>query len=148
LKRKPSAPREGKAPSQRQLRVGEALRHILADYLERTAFDDPRLKGRVITVSEVRVSPDLTNATAFVMPLGGEGLDEVVAGLNAASGLMRRQVAQRVDLRVAPRLTFAADHAFDRANRVDDLLRRPRVLRDLEAEPGDDWKDEDYEPTP
>lgn len=120
--------------SQRQLRVGEALRHALAATFERDLLDDPALAGRSVTVSEVRVSADLSNATAFVTPLGGEALEETVAALNRASGFLRRQIAAAVELRVVPRLSFQADHSFDQAQSIDRVLRRPRVRQDLPAE--------------
>ncbi|GAB5468823.1 MAG: 30S ribosome-binding factor RbfA [Rhodospirillales bacterium] len=116
------------------MRVGEALRHALAALLERDLLDDPALAGRSVTVSEVRVSPDLGNATAFVTPLGGEALEETVAALNRASGFLRHQLAGEVDLRVMPRLSFQPDRSFDEASAIDRLLRRPRVRQDLPAD--------------
>ncbi len=82
-------------------------------------------------MSEVRVSPDLSNATAFVTPLGGEALDDTVAALNRASGFLRRHLAGAVDLRVMPRLFFQADRSFDQADSIERALRRPRVRQDL-----------------
>ncbi|MEO1194204.1 MAG: 30S ribosome-binding factor RbfA [Pseudomonadota bacterium] len=128
--------------SQRQLRVGEELRHCLAALLERDLLDDPALAGRSVTVSEVRVSPDLSNATAFVTPLGGEALEETVSALNRAAGFLRRQLAGEIDLRVMPRLSFQADRSFDEAGAIERLLRRPRVRQDLagEEEPAETGK--------
>lgn len=135
MKGRQAAQRAGAgARSQRQLRVGEELRHALAAILERDLLDDPALAGRPITVSEVRVSADLANATAFVTPLGGEGLEAVVAGLNRASGFLRRELAAEVELRIMPRLSFQPDRSFDEASSIERLLRRPRVRRDLFAE--------------
>ncbi len=131
----------GAGRSQRQLRVGEALRHALAALLERDLLDDPALAGRSVTVSEVRVSADLSNATAFVTPLGGEGLEETVAALNRASGFLRRHLSGEVELRIMPRLSFQPDRSFDQASSIDRLLRRPRVRQDLHPE-GDDKGDE------
>jgi ribosome-binding factor A len=109
-------------PSQRQLRVGEAIRHALADLLERGVLRDPRLAGVSVTVSEVRSSPDLRNATAFVAPLGGGDSDAVVAALSRATPFLRRQIARRVRLRYVPDLRFVADPTFDRASRIEALL--------------------------
>ncbi len=134
--------RPGRGRSQRQLRVGEALRHALVSILDRDLLDDPALAGRSLTVSEVRVSPDLSNATAFVTPLGGEALEETVAALNRASGFLRRQLAGEVELRALPRLSFQADRSFDQAQSIDRLLRRPRVRQDLHAAAAEE-RDED-----
>lgn len=124
-----------KGPSQRQLRVGEELRHALARILARGELRDPALAELTLTVTEVRTSPDLKFATAFVVPLGGACLDQAVAALNRATGYFRAQLAREVDLRYLPRLTFAADRSFDEADRIEAILRRPRVRRDL-AGPG------------
>jgi ribosome-binding factor A len=125
------------APSQRQLRVGEELRHVLADILTRGVVRDPEVDGVSITVTEVRVSPDLRNATAMVIPLGGADMDRVVAALRRASAFLRHEVARNVTLRYIPALTFEPDRSFDAAARVDALLRRPAVARDL-TEEGED----------
>jgi ribosome-binding factor A len=129
--------------SQRQLRVGEELRHRLAALFEREIFADPHLTGQSITVTEVRVSPDLANATAFVTPLGGRDMDEVVRALNRAAGYLRHLVAQDLELRLAPRLSFEADRSFDAASRVEEILRHPKVAQDLTQETaGDDTGDD------
>jgi ribosome-binding factor A len=138
--RKSRGPATGER-SQRQLRVGEELRHRLAAIFERETFADPHLSGQTITVTEVRVSPDLANATAFVTPLGGREMDEVVRALNRASGYLRHLVAQDLDLRIAPRLAFEADRSFDAASRVEEILRHPKVAQDLKAD--EDPKDSD-----
>ena len=129
--------------SQRQLRVGEELRHRLAALFERETFADPALAGQTITVTEVRVSPDLANATAFVTPLGGRDMEAVVRALNHAAGYLRHLVAQELDLRVAPRLAFEADRSFDAASRVEAILRHPKVAQDLTPDlaPGDEADD-------
>ena len=137
-----------KAPSQRQLRVGEELRHIIASIIERGDIRDPDLAGRAITVTEVRVSPDLKNATVFVVPLGGGEVDVVVKGLKRARSFIRHEVARQVDLRVVPDLFFEADTSFDEASKIDALLRSPEVRRDLGANDtgvarGDDFEGED-----
>lgn len=126
-------PRGQKPPTQRQLRVGEELRHIIANIIERGEIRDPDLAGRAITVTEVRISPDLKNATVFVVPLGGGEVDKVVKGLKRARAFIRHEVARQVDLRVAPDLFFEADTSFDEASRIDALLRSPQVSRDLGA---------------
>lgn len=111
-----------KGPSQRQLRAGELVRHALTDILTREEFDDPGLRGRSITISEVRVSPDLKHATAFCAPLGGEDLADVVAGLNRASRFLRGRLGKEVDLRNTPTLRFLGDDSFDEGQRMDRLL--------------------------
>jgi ribosome-binding factor A len=118
-------------PNQRQLRVGEALRHALVEIFAADRLHDPELIGRSITVSEVRVSPDLTNATVFVAPLGGGDGAALARALNRASPFLRGELAREVDLRVAPRVTFEPDTTFDYAERIDRLLHAPEVARDL-----------------
>jgi len=130
--------RHGKASSHRQLRVGEELRHALSRILARGELRDPALADLNLTVTEVEVSPDLKNATAYVVPLGGSGLDAAVGALNRAGGFFRSRIAQEVALRHAPRVAFAPDRSFDEASRVDDILQRPRVRRDLGGESADD----------
>lgn len=120
-----------KPPSQRQLRVGEELRHAIANILERGDIRDPDLAGRAITVTEVRVSPDLRNATVFVVPLGGGEVSPILQGLRRARPFLRHAIAQAVELRVVPDLAFEADTSFDQASRIDALLRSPEVRRDL-----------------
>ncbi|NQW00742.1 MAG: 30S ribosome-binding factor RbfA [Rhodospirillales bacterium] len=136
--------REAKAPSQRQLRVGEEIRHALAWALERGEVRDPAVIDVPVTVTEVRISPDLKNATAFVMPLGGgdaEAVQAVVDGLNRASAFLRRMVISRVQLRAVPRLSFIPDLSFDQASEIDALFRTDNVARDLGA--SDDVEDDD-----
>jgi ribosome-binding factor A len=126
-----------KGPSQRQLRVGEELRHALAMILERAELRDPVLIKTQITVTEVRLSPDLKNATCFVTPLGGGDVDtikEVIAALERAKKYLRHEVVQRVNLRYAPTLHFVHDVTFDNASHIDELLHQPEVARDLHAD--------------
>jgi ribosome-binding factor A len=123
--------------SQRQLRVGEELRHVLARILARGELRDPALADQTLTVTEVRVSPDLKNATAFVVPLGGRGLEDSVAALNRAAHFLRGQVGREMTLRHVPRLEFLADRSFDEATRVENILSRPSVRRDLPEPPED-----------
>lgn len=121
-------------PGQRQLRVGEELRHALAHILERDEVRDPALSGRPITVTEVRISPDLRQATVFVVPLGGGRENEVLAALARARGFLRRRIADSVRLRYVPDLTFRIDQSFDEAERIARALRDPAVARDLGAD--------------
>lgn len=114
----------------RPLRVGEEMRHALARIFEH-GLHDPALAGVGLTVTEVRVSPDLKNATAYVVPLGGARVAEVMEGLKRAEGYLRRELAQVVKLRYAPALHFALDTSFEHASQIDALLRRPEVARDL-----------------
>lgn len=120
-----------KAPSQRQLRVGEELRHIIANIIERGDIRDPDLQGRAITVTEVRISPDLKNATVFVVPLGGGDCTPILTGLKRAKPFLRHEIARQVDLRAVPNLSFEPDVSFDEASKIDALLRSPAVRRDL-----------------
>lgn len=126
-------PRGLKPPSQRQLRVGEELRHAIANVIERGEFRDPDLVGRGITVTEVRVSPDLHNATIFITPLGGGDPTTVLSGLKRAKAFLRHEIARAVKLRIVPELWFQPDTTFDEANRIDMLLRSPEVRRDVEG---------------
>lgn len=119
--------------SQRQLRVGEELRHALSAVLARGELRDPHLADVSLTVTEVRVSPDLKSATAFVVPLGGADLDPIIAALNHAASFLRGQLGHEVELRHTPRLSFQADHSFDEAARINAILHHPRVMHDIEA---------------
>jgi len=124
--------------SQRQLRVGEELRHALARLLRPGELRDPALREANITVTEVRVSPDLKNATAFVMPLAGANTAEIMAGLKRSAVFLKGRMARMVELRQVPNLVFAVDTAFDGAARIAALLARPEVERDLQPQPEDD----------
>ncbi len=139
--RKSSSTESARAPSQRQLRVGEEIRHALSEAFMRADFRDPDLQGLNVTVAEVRVSPDLQNATAFVMPLGGGDVTKVVAGLNRAAAYVRSQVASRMQLRRAPRIDFKADLSFERAEAINRLLHRPDVAADLKTPDDEDPAD-------
>lgn len=138
--------RFGGPPSQRQLRIGEELRHALSHILQREELRDPDLAGRSITVTEVRVSPDLKAATAFVLPLGGTDSDRTVGALRRASGYLRGCVAREVVLKYVPRLNFETDESFDKAARIQQLLREPDIAADLgdaQAGPADSSAGED-----
>ena len=123
-----------KGPSQRMLRVGELVRHALADVLQRGEVMDPVLETHVITVPEVRMTPDLKLATAYVMPLGGKDSDKVLKALEANRKQLRMMVVKRLELKSAPDLRFRIDDSFDRGAHIDELLRSPEVARDLEKD--------------
>lgn len=125
-----------KQPTQRQLRVGEELRHALVSIFERQELRDPVLRGISITVSEVRLGKDLRSAIVFVSPLGGDDAHEVVSALSRASGFLRGAVAKRVQLRYMPTLRFEHDQSFDEATHIDEIFRRPAVARDLTSKGG------------
>jgi ribosome-binding factor A len=111
-------------PGQRQLRVGEEIRHVLAELFLRGGLHDPALADRTITVSEVRMSQDLTHATIFVLPLGGEDVEAVLEGLERATPFIRGEIGRKVRLRLTPTLAFREDKGFDHAERIDRLLKR------------------------
>jgi ribosome-binding factor A len=116
---------------QRRLRVGEELRHVLSKIFRQGECRDPALHDASIAVTEVRLSPDLRNATVFVMPLGGANATEIVAGLKRSTAFLKRLIAREVTLRYAPNLIFELDISFDQADRIATLLARPEVERDL-----------------
>jgi len=119
------------APTQRQLRVAEEIRHVLAGVFARGGFRDPDLAGEHVTVTEVRIGPDLKHATVFVARLGRTDIDALLPALRRAAPYLRREVSHAVRLRHAPDLHFQPDHALDEASRIDRLLRLPEVSRDL-----------------
>ena len=132
------------APTQRQLRVGEEIRHSIAWALERGEVRDHAIVGVAITVTEVRISPDLKNATVFATPLGGGDQKLVTAvtdGLNRAVPFFRRMIAKQLELRVVPRLKFIPDVSFDKASEIDALMRRADIARDLSPKTEDLGKD-------
>jgi ribosome-binding factor A len=131
-------------PSQRQQRVAELVRHALAEVLSRGDIQDDVLTRHVITIPEVRMSPDLKLATAYVMPLGGRDEDAVLKALDKNKKVLRQEVARRVNLKFAPDLRFLRDESFDEAARIDALLRSERVARDT-AKPGADASDDNDE---
>ena len=135
MPRKPS-PTAG--PSQRQQRVAELVRHALAEVLSRGDIQDPVLASHVVTVPEVRMSPDLRLATAYVMPLGGRDEKPVLQALARHRKVLRQEVARRVNLKFAPDLRFMRDETFDEASRVDALLRSEKVRRDLQTASDDE----------
>ncbi|GJE25973.1 30S ribosome-binding factor RbfA [Methylobacterium organophilum] len=126
-------------PSQRQQRVAELVRHALAEVLQRGDLQDPVIASHVITIPEVRMSPDLKLATAYVMPLGGQDETPVIQALERNKRVLRQEVARRVNLKYAPELRFRRDETFDEAARIDALLRSDKVQRDLDhPEAGDE----------
>ncbi len=124
--------------SQRQLRVGETVRHAVAEILAHGNVHDPDLEGLIITVPEVKMSPDLKLATVYVMPLGGRDTDKVITALARNKKFLRGEVAHRVNLKFAPDLRFRVDDRFDEAERIEKLLRTPEVQRDLAPDSDDD----------
>jgi ribosome-binding factor A len=124
---------KSKAPSQRQLRVGEEIRHVLAEVFRHQHSGNELLDRTSITVTEVRISPDLMNATVFVIPLGGQHLPEVLEALKERAWYFRREVAHKLTTRVVPRLVFKADLTFDEAQRIEVLLNSPKVKKDIES---------------
>ena len=124
---------DGVGPSQRQLRVGELIRRTLSDVLMRGDIHDPELNRLSITVGEVRASSDLTLATAFVLPLGGEGQDEVIKLLARNKGELRRIIGRELSLKFAPDLRFRLDESFDRMDETRRLLAQDDVRRDIEG---------------
>jgi ribosome-binding factor A len=123
-----------KGPSQRQLRVAEEIRHVLSGILERGDFRNPELAEARITITEVRIGPDLKRATAFFSRLGRSDADALVPALTLAAPYLRGQVAKALRLRVAPDLTFTPDHALDYAMKIEELMHRPEIARDLEKD--------------
>jgi ribosome-binding factor A len=118
-------------PSQRMLRVGELVRHALAALFQRGEVEDEALAGIVITVPEVRMTPDLKIANAYIMPLGGEKAKQVVEALNRHQRFIRGRVAPDLDLKFAPELRFFVDTTFEEFGKIDALLRSDRVQKDL-----------------
>ena len=121
-------------PTQRQLRVAEEIRHVLAGLFERRDFRDPELAEANITVTEVRTSPDLKHAVVFVSRLGRSDVDELLPALKRAAVFLRGQVAHALRLKFAPELSFQPDHALEYAMKIDRLMHQPEVARDLESE--------------
>ncbi|WP_442754970.1 30S ribosome-binding factor RbfA [Methylocystis sp. JAN1] len=129
----------GSAPSQRMLRVAELVRHAMAQMLSRGDINDPVLEKHVVTVSRVKMSPDLKLATVYVMPLGGKDEPEVIAALDRHRKFLRGEIAHEVNLKFAPDIRFRIDDSFDTVSRIDAILNSERVKRDLEA--SDDAED-------
>lgn len=144
MKRPAPTRRAPTGPSQRQLRAGELVRHALVEIFREEEINDPVLAGVSVTVTEVRVGPDLRHAQVFVEPLGGENAGEVVKALNRHAKFVRGHLGRMIDLRFTPDLHFRHDESFDEAARMAKLFEDPRVRQDLTPQPpSDSWKDED-----
>jgi len=113
------------------LRVAELVRHSMSDLLARAAVNDPVLDGHLVTVPDVRMSPDLKLATVYVMPLGGKDVKDVLAALDRHKKFLRSEIARRVNLKFAPEIRFKPDESFDYGAKIDALLQSPQVKRDL-----------------
>jgi ribosome-binding factor A len=129
-----SRERDRTGPSQRQLRVGELIRHALSEMLVRGDVHDPVVETHLITIPEVQMTADLRLATIYVMPLGGRDQAEVLAALDRNKRFLRGEVARRINLKFAPDIRFQIDPRFDEAERIEKLLRTPQVRRDLESD--------------
>jgi ribosome-binding factor A len=141
MSRRHSSPRErgpNVGPSQRQLRVGEMLRHALADVLRRGDIRDPELAGVSVTITQVKPSPDMRHATVFCEPLGGKNAKGVIAALNKHKAFLRGEMGRLITLKFTPDLRFVEDESFAEAEKIETLLKSSRVQRDLETP-----KDED-----
>ena len=128
-------------PTQRQLRVGEMLRHALSEILIRGEVRDPELNGVAITITQVKPSPDMRHATVFCEPLGGKKAKEIIEALNRHRGFIRGLMGKMIELKFTPDLRFVEDTSFAEAEKIENLLKSSRVKRDLEKpapEPEDD----------
>jgi ribosome-binding factor A len=134
---------QSSGPSQRMLRVGEQIRHVLAEVLARGDVHDPDLAHQIISVLEVRMSPDLRHGTVLIMPLGGKGEAEAVAALNRNAKELRHEVSRRLrELKFSPELRFRVDDRYDEAERIERILAEERVKRDLTANDHDQTEEE------
>jgi ribosome-binding factor A len=132
MSRKKTDSPAGKGPSQRMLRVGEMIRHKLAELLVRGDVHDDVLASHVVSITEVRISPDLKLATAYVMPLGGKDTQAVIAALEKHKKFIRAEIAHTLNLKYAPDIRFREDETFDEVSRIDQLLHSDKVRRDVE----------------
>ncbi len=128
---------KGGEPSQRMLRVAELVRHAMSEQLTRGELNDPVLDGTVITVSRVKMSPDLKSATVYILPLGGKDRDKVLGALEKHRKGLRGEMARKIDLKFAPDVRFKLDDSFDNQDRIGELLNSPKVKQDLQS-PADD----------
>jgi ribosome-binding factor A len=122
-----------RGPSQRQLRVGEMLRHALADVLRENEIRDSELEGVSVTVTQVKPSPDMRYATVFCEPLGGQNAKAIVAALNRHKGFLRGEMGHRIAMKFTPELRFVEDESFAEAQKIETILKSPEVQRDLSA---------------
>ncbi len=132
-----SSQSHSRGPSQRQLRVGELLRHALSDILRVNEIRDPELIGVSVTVTEVKPSPDMRHATVFVEPLGGQNAQTVIGALNRHRGFLRGELGHAIELKFTPELRFVEDTSFAEAERIERLLQSERVARDLKSQSGE-----------
>jgi ribosome-binding factor A len=130
--------RRDQGPSQRQLRVGEALRHALAEVLRRNEIRDPDLDGVSVTITQVKPSPDMRYATVYCEPLGGQHAKEIVAALNRHKGFLRGEMGRLISIKFTPDLRFVEDESFAEAQKIEDILKSPQVQRDLKASDQDE----------
>src|SRR6201985_1633907 len=130
-------------PSQRQLRVGEALRHALAEVLRENEIRDPDLEGVSVTITQVKPSPDMRYATVFCEPLGGQNAKAIIAALNRHKGFLRGEMGHLISTKFTPDLRFVEDESFAEAQKIETILKSERVSRDLAAEDGDDKEEAD-----
>lgn len=136
MPRRPFTPRErspNTGPTQRQLRVGEALRHALAEILRRGEIRDPDLAGVSVTITQVKPSPDMRHATVFCEPLGGKNAAAIVAALNKHKGYLRGEMGRLITMKFTPELRFIEDESFAEAQRIETILKSSRVQQDLSA---------------
>jgi ribosome-binding factor A len=133
---RPSSSQQGHGPSQRQLRVGEMLRHALSDILRERGIRDPDLEGVSVTVTQVKPSPDMRHATVFVEPLGGKNADAIVEALNRHRGYLRGELGHTIELKFTPELRFVEDTSFAEAQRIERILHSEKVARDLRSPDG------------
>lgn len=144
MTRRISAPRDrSTGPTQRQLRVGEALRHALAEILRRGEIRDPDLAGISVTITQVKPSPDMRHATVFCEPLGGKNAKAIIAALNKHKGYLRGEMGRLITMKFTPELRFLEDESFAEAQKIETLLKSSRVQQDLSAPAGDDAPSED-----
>ena len=129
--RRPSQSRREMGPSQRQLRVGEALRHALADVLRRNEIRDPELDGVSVTITQVKPSPDMRYATVYCEPLGGQNAAAIIAALNRHKGFLRGEMGRLISTKFTPDLRFVEDQSFAEAEKIENILKSPQVARDL-----------------
>ena len=130
-------------PSQRQLRVGEMLRHALAEILNRNEIRDPDLDGVSVTITQVKPSPDMRYATVYCEPLGGENAKAIVAALNKHKGFLRGEMGHRIAIKFTPELRFVEDESFAEALKIENILKSERVSRDLSSSSDDDDDSDD-----
>ncbi|MFL5297126.1 MAG: 30S ribosome-binding factor RbfA [Phenylobacterium sp.] len=144
MKRQSHQSHAPQGPTQRQLRAGELVRHALVEILREEEFSDEALAGVSVTITEVRVSPDLRHATVFAEPLGGGHAPAVIEALNRHAKFLRGRLGHAIEMKFTPDLKFLHDESFDEAARMTRLFQDPRVARDLAPQsPSDGWKDED-----